>query len=631
MTVVVGTAGHVDHGKTSLLRALTGIDADRLPEEQRRGMTIDVGYAHLALADGTPLDFVDVPGHDRLVGNMLVGAGEIDAALLVVAADDGPRAQTLEHLALLDGLGIALGLAVVTKADLVPPERVAEVTGLVAALLKPTGLAGVPVLAASSATGAGLDRVRDALGELATRIAMGPGAAGPGRARLAVDRAFAVRGRGLVVTGSLRGAMLTSGEQLRLVPDGRTVRVRELQVHGGRVETAPLGRTAINVAGAELADVVRGAVLTADPDVLAADRVLVALDRPRVAETGRRPLTWPPHDGARARLHLGTDDVDALIGRAGRDATELEDGRAVAMLRLARPVAAAPGDRFVLRRPSPGSVLAGGVVLEPRPARGVSRRRQTPERLSALAAAVGTGEQASMADARLDLQGASAGPDRAWRLAPDVLAAADVAGMASVTAWHADHPTDAGMPLPALRTGLSRALRRAVTLTADSGPGAPDLVIALAIERGSLIREGDRLRRPGHRPPGQDPALLAAMDRLEAALAGNAPPPLAATAARVGCSPDGIRDLEKAGRIVVLEADLAWSAAGYRELAARALVMAHRVPLTPAAYRDATGTSRRYSLAILEDLGRRGILRRTGAGHVPGPKAPPLPGRAGHG
>src|SRR5262245_3679579 len=163
MTVVVGTAGHIDHGKTTLLRALTGIDADRLPEERRRGMTIDVGYAHLALDDGTEIDFVDVPGHDKLIGNMLVGAGEIDAAMLVVAADDGPRAQTLEHLELLDALAISTGLAVVTKADAVGADRAAEVAEAVAALLARTSLGGAPVIVASGVTGEGLAEVHAAL------------------------------------------------------------------------------------------------------------------------------------------------------------------------------------------------------------------------------------------------------------------------------------------------------------------------------------------------------------------------------------------------------------------------------------------------------------------------------------
>src|SRR4051794_30507154 len=171
MTVVVGTAGHIDHGKTTLLRALTGIDADRLPEERRRGMTIDVGYAHLTLSDGRSLDFVDVPGHDRLVGNMLVGAGEIDAAMLVVAADDGPRAQTVEHLELLDALDITFGIAVVTKADLVDADRLAEVVGQVHALLAGTSLGASPILAVSAVGGdrTGLDRLHAELEELDRR------------------------------------------------------------------------------------------------------------------------------------------------------------------------------------------------------------------------------------------------------------------------------------------------------------------------------------------------------------------------------------------------------------------------------------------------------------------------------
>ena len=248
MTVVVGTAGHIDHGKTTLLRALTGIDADRLPEERRRGMTIDVGYAHLTLDDGTLIDFVDVPGHDRLVGNMLVGAGEIDAAVLVVAADDGPRAQTLEHLALLDALGVAHGIAVVTKIDTVSPERGREVVRAVTRLLATSSLAAAPVLAASGATGEGLDDVRSALVDLVRGVAAHAAAARP--ASLAIDRVFTVKGRGVVVTGTLRGGPLARGDRLRVVPGtDAEVRVRELQVHGATVERVEGGgRTAANVA-----------------------------------------------------------------------------------------------------------------------------------------------------------------------------------------------------------------------------------------------------------------------------------------------------------------------------------------------------------------------------------------------
>jgi small GTP-binding protein len=191
MTVVVGTAGHIDHGKTALLRALTGIDADRLPEERRRGMTIDVGYAHLALDDGSEIDFVDVPGHDRLIGNMLVGAGEIDAALLVVAADDGPRAQTLEHLELLDALGVDIGLAVVTKADAVGVDRASEVVAAVRGLLERTTLRGAPVVVASGVTGEGLDDVRAALVSVRDAVVAAPVAARGPRSRLTARSASA--------------------------------------------------------------------------------------------------------------------------------------------------------------------------------------------------------------------------------------------------------------------------------------------------------------------------------------------------------------------------------------------------------------------------------------------------------
>src|SRR3954451_1261368 len=208
MTVVVGTAGHIDHGKTTLLRALTGIDADRLPEERRRGMTIDVGYAHMSFPDGSEIDFVDVPGHDRLGGHMLVGPGEIDAALLAVAADDGPRAQTIEHVALLDALGIRHGIVAVTKADIAGPERTSEVVEAARTMLQPTTLAGSRIVAVSAVDGGGVAEVRAALCVLRDQVVgaeRGVGAAANTRGpRLAIDRVFAVKGRGVVVTGTLR-------------------------------------------------------------------------------------------------------------------------------------------------------------------------------------------------------------------------------------------------------------------------------------------------------------------------------------------------------------------------------------------------------------------------------------------
>ncbi|HUQ79291.1 MAG TPA: selenocysteine-specific translation elongation factor [Patescibacteria group bacterium] len=631
MTVVVGTAGHIDHGKTTLLRALTGIDADRLPEERARGMTIDVGYAHLALDDGTELDFVDVPGHDRLVGNMLVGAGEIDAALLVVAADDGPRAQTIEHLELLDALGIDVALAVVTKTDVVPSERVADVANEVATMLAGTTLAGAPVLAASATSGTGLDEVRAALRVIRDRLTDGPtdrtGSA-PGLARLAIDRVFSIRGRGTVVTGTLRGGTVERGALLRVVPDpaGRAVRVREVQVHGRSVERAGPGRVALNVAGSAVAaSLERGTVLTVDPAVVATDRVLVAIRPPAAIRTrGQRPSL--PADRSPIAIHLGTARVDGRLGRSGRDGHELGVGssgaaESSAILRLDRPIATAPGDRFVLRRPSPAETVAAGRVVDPLPPRGVARRRATPERISALAAALpGSGEWLA---ARLDLHGwildgAGAPP----ALADDVGAAIDARLLEVLSGRDAVRTAE-------LIAGAASSLRRLVgrTVTAVAGQGLAERAVAIRLETliagNRLARNGGVVRLAGLRngPAGPSPAESAAMDRLVAALAAVSPPALADAARAAGCSDAAVRELERTNRIVRLEPDLAWAAETWRELAGRALAMAATAPLSPAAFRDATGSSRKFVMAILEDLDRRAILRRTPVGHVPGPRA----------
>jgi len=608
VTVVVGTAGHIDHGKTTLLRVLTGIDADRLPEERRRGMTIDVGYAHLALPDGTEIDFVDVPGHDRLVANMLVGAGEIDAALLVVAADDGPRAQTLEHLALLDALDVRHGLAVVTKADVAGPARAAEVVEATRRLLEATSLAGSPVVAVSAVSGDGIDALRDLLVDLRDRVGAPAGRAPAGGSRLAIDRVFAVRGRGSVVTGSLRGRPLESGRTLRLVPGDRSVRVREIQVHGASVARADPGRTALNLSGVDAADLHRGLVLTDDPAVVATDRFLVR-------------LAAPLSDRARARLHLGTAAVDAAVGRSGRDAIDLADGTPVAIVRLMSPIAVAPGDRFVLRRTGGTTRIVGGLVLDAEPSRGVSRRRQTVERVGRLAAAAESGEAVAVAAARTELHGvvrSRVGSDPTEAVAPDLLGAAESAVLGLAAA------APGGAALTDARARVARVLRRGSSVTrTDVEPLAAAIVDRL-VRDGRLDRDGAVVRLPGAPAPAaadSDPDLVVAMDRLERALAVPAPPGLAAAAADAGCGPDGIRALERSGRIVVLEPDLAYATIAYRDLSARAVAMARTAPLTPAALRDATGTSRKYVMAILADLDRRAILRRTPDGHVPGPRA----------
>jgi selenocysteine-specific elongation factor len=616
-TVVIGTAGHIDHGKTTLLRALTGIDADRLPEERRRGMTIDVGYAHLDLPDGGSIDFVDVPGHDRLVGNMLVGAGEIDAALLVVAADDGPRAQTLEHLELLDGLGVSDGLAVVTKADAVGTERVAEVAAEVDRLLGPTSLSGSLVLAVSATAGTGLGELRAAILRLRDRIA-GRVGAHDGAAEMAVDRAFVVRGRGTVVTGTLRGT-IERGDEVRIEPDGLTVTVREIQVHGVPVERSTGGRTALNLRGVEAGQLRRGQrVVGPGPTVVQrSDRLLIALQPALSWRSEAASTPWTaPRGTERLRLHLGTEAADARVARTARVASNAGSGT-VCVVQLDRMIAVAPGERFVLRRPAPSGTAAAGRVLDPSPPRGPARRRATPERLAALLAAV---DREAWLAASLELHGARVARD-AVQLAPDVREALRATAAQLVAAHHADTLVSAGLALADLRLELGRATRRLVALDPASASAVAGQVVDDLVGAGRLARSGDRVRDPSQADATPD-ALAAAMDRLEAALALPAPPPLLETARAVGCPPEGVAALATSGRIVRLEDDLAWAASTYRDLAARALAMAAREPLSPAAFRDATGTSRRFVVAILEDLDRRAILRRTPAGHVPGPRAP---------
>jgi len=625
VTVVVGTAGHVDHGKTTLLRALTGIDADRLPEERRRGLTIEVGYAHLRLPDGDVLDFVDVPGHDRLVGNMLVGAGEIDAVLLVVAADDGPRAQTREHVELLDALWLRHAVVAVTKADAVDAARVAEVRAAVDALLAPTAFAGSPAVAVSGSTGEGIEALVEALAALRDR-ARATGAGDPGPARLAIDRVFPVRGRGTVVTGTLRGGPLARGATLRLEPGGGTARARELQARGTTVEAGgPGGRLAVNLAGAERPAIARGTVATDDPVVVATDRLLVAL-RPALDLAAGGARREAVAAGGSVRVHLGTAAVEGVVRRSRRDVDDLAGGEATAILRLATPVAAAPGDRFVLRRPSPAEPLAGGRVVDPRPPTGAAWRRATAAEVGALASAAGPGEHAAallalhgaLPRSRPEVASLPAGAGvTAGRLLLDPQVAAGLA--AEAIAIVESSPQD-GTAFAELRVRLGRALRRRASVDAALAAEAAGSVVETLVGGGRLARSGDLVHPPG-RSVGLPAHVMAAMERLEAALDTPAPPALGEASRAAGCPEAGIRALEAAGRIVRVDADLAWSAPAFARLESTALRLATPGPLAPAALRDATGTSRRYVMALLEELNRRGVLARTPEGHVRGPRA----------
>jgi selenocysteine-specific elongation factor len=621
VTVVIGTAGHIDHGKTRLLRALTGIDADRLPEERRRGLTIDVGYAHGAPDDGPELDFVDVPGHDRLVGNMLVGVGEVDAGLLVVAADDGPRAQTWEHLGLLDAMGIDMGVAAITKVDLVDEARARLVGDAVRTDLARTRLAGASVVPVSATTGRGLDELRHELAALRDSV-MARRPPRPVDTWLAIDRAFSVHGHGVVVTGSSRGGPIRAGDMLRLRPGSRHVRVRAVHVHDEIVDgPVGTGRVALNLAGLELGEVRRGMLLTASEprqDPLTAfdsDRLLVAL-RPPAALPGRAlDDAWPPRDGAELRLHIGTEQVGARLGRGGRLAEIAADGPTVVLLRLERAIATAIGERFVLRRPPPAGLLAGGVVLDADMPRGRARTRLSHHRLEVIHDAVVSAQPEAVKAALVDLHGA-----HGVALAPDVQLAARSALVAAVRVHQEDHPDQIGLPLSSARASVVAIMRRNISTDPKTLAGLAETIISSTLAEDELEQAGDAIRTAGFQPDPPDAASAQAAAALVAALDVDAPPPLAAAMTDAGCSQATRRQLERDGHIIVVGDDVAWSAGAFGRLRDLALDLADVAPLTPAALRDASGTSRKYVMALLEEFDRRGILTRTPQGHVRGPR-----------
>ena len=390
--MLIATAGHVDHGKTVLVKALTGVDTDRLPEEKERGLSIDLGFAYHTRADGAVLGFVDVPGHERFIRNMLAGVAAIDYALLIVAADDGPMPQTREHLAILDLLGVDAGAAVVTKVDLVDEAQAAAVTSRVRALVEGTGLEGAPVFPVSAATGTGMEALRDHLATLATpsprerraaRVETGA------RFRLAVDRSFTVRGAGLVVTGAVFSGEVAVGDRLVLAPSGAAVRVRGIHAQN---RTAPRGtrgeRCAINLARTELgrADIRRGDWLTGEPSPGVSQRFDAEL---RVLASEERPLThWTP-----VHVHAG---AASLTGRvAVLEGRNIAPGaRGLVQIVVDQPFVGVRGDRFILRDQSARRTIAGGAVLDPA---GAVRGRARPERVAALRAMAAGAPDAALA------------------------------------------------------------------------------------------------------------------------------------------------------------------------------------------------------------------------------------------
>jgi selenocysteine-specific elongation factor len=363
--IVIGTAGHIDHGKTSLVRALTGIDTDRLAEEKRRGISIDLGFAHLALPSGNCVSFIDVPGHERFIRNMLAGACGIEVVLLIVAADESVKPQTREHFDICRLLGVKSGIVVLTKCDLATPEQIAATRAAVDHLRIGSFLAGAPVIATSAVTGQGLDHLMTAIEQLVhSRTFRDAG----GLARLPLDRSFALKGFGTIVTGTLWSGTLRVGDTVQLHPSEQQARIRGLHIHRQSVQFATAGhRTAVNLSGIEHSKIARGFVLTHP----------TSLEDTRTIEASVDWLSGASITSAQENylLHIGTSEVTTRIQTLSST---------LIRLKLAEPVVALPGDRFVLRRPSPAQTIAGGTVIDAFPPKRQSRSK-TVSRLERLA------------------------------------------------------------------------------------------------------------------------------------------------------------------------------------------------------------------------------------------------------
>jgi selenocysteine-specific elongation factor len=374
--LVIGTAGHIDHGKSTLVHALTGIDPDRLKEEKERGITIELGFAHTVIGDLT-VAFVDVPGHERFVKTMLAGVAGLDGVLLVIAADESVMPQTREHFEICKLLQVRQGVVVLTKADAVDDETLELVRLEVRDLVAGSFLQDAPMLPVSARSGAGLDDLRAAIVAMASRVVRRGQA---GTARLPIDRAFSMQGFGTVVTGTLVAGRIRVDDEVALLPGAELVRVRGVQVHGRRRDEAVAGqRTALNLVGIEVADVGRGRTLAAAGSLTVTRRVDAVLQ----ILPGARAL----RHGSRVRFHHGTSEVLARVSLVGPVAGEVAPGAESAVrIRLERPAALVRGDRFIVRAYSPPRTIGGGEVLDPDPPRAGIRTTAAVQRFAALRA-----------------------------------------------------------------------------------------------------------------------------------------------------------------------------------------------------------------------------------------------------
>jgi selenocysteine-specific elongation factor len=598
---VVATAGHVDHGKSSLIVRLTGIDPDRWAEEKRRGLTIDLGYAWCTLPSGREIGFVDVPGHERFIANMLAGVGPVRLVLFVVAANEGWRRQSEEHLAILDVLGVDGAVVALTKIDLVDDEIRALAEDEVRERLAGTALDEAPIVRVSSPAGAGIDELRVVLDGMLAAAA--PPA--ESRTRLFVDRSFTIAGAGTVATGTLDGACLAVGDDVELYPRGRTARIRSLQTHKQAEDRAcPVSRVAANLVGVGRGALQRGDVLG----------VPGAWRATTVFEGTLRPVRGLGHGiGVRGAytVHAGAAEADARLRIL--DGRTIEEGReAFVRITLARPLVLDVFDRYVLRESGRKETVGGGVVLDVGPPRRVGP--SPAARLGRRAAAARTDLPRILAQERGAVRASEAavltgvvasGDAGDWLLGEGLLDHVARAVVDALRADHAAHPRSEGAQVEEVRATIERVVGR----PARDRDLADALLDRLAAD-GLVQRTATAIRLPTHR--GSVDETDPEVRRLLQALDGDnaAQPPAIAALVAAGIGRDVIDAAVRAGLVVRVSPDIAFLPAVIDR--AEAIVGSAGRGITVSAFREALGTSRKYALPLLAWFDQRGLTRREG-------------------
>jgi len=614
--IIVGTAGHIDHGKTALVKALTGIDADRLEEEKRRGITIDIGFAHLQLTPGLRLGFVDVPGHERFVKNMLAGVGGIDLLLLVVAADESIKPQTREHFDICRLLGIRRGIVALTKSDLVDPEIVELVRMEMEEFVAGSFLEGAPVVAVSSVTGAGIPELKR---ELERAAAAAPEKDSSRYFRLPIDRVFTMKGFGTVVTGTLVSGSVGREQEVEAHPGGRRIRVRGVQVYGQPAERAQAGqRTALNLADVEPADLARGVSLT-EPGVF---HTTTAADCSLELLASAKPLKHR----APVHFHSGTAEIEAEVRLFGNREVVQPGEKTFARIVLREPVLLLPGDRFIIRMFSPVVTIGGGEVLD---IEGIRYRKSDDmearlavlaggdlvERVALLVREAPYGLAFPELTARLGLLPReleqAAGSERFAVIRQPQPRLLDGEWFRSKTRQMVQAVSEFHRAQP-LAPGIAKQDLRAREL-----PGSPPYLIdALLAAAKQIVVEGENVRLRSH-------ALVLQQDEeqargaIERAFeeAGLAVPPVSEVLAKSGIEPARARSLLQIllrdNTLVRVNDDLLFHRRAIEKL--RAMLAAHRAErFNVATFKQWTGVSRKYAIPLLEYLDREHVTRREG-------------------